>query len=105
MENGEGKKIVKELGYRLLSKELLDRPKKGFQVPIDKWLRTDLKEWAENLLNHENLIAEGYFHADRVSKLLNEHLSGKRNHKNELWAVCMFQAWLDEYKDYIETKI
>jgi len=101
ISGGEGKKIVKDLGYKLINKELLDRPKKGFQVPIDQWIRNDLQEWARDLLQFDKVKREDLFDPNIVQHLLKEHLSGLKNHKNELWCLLMVQSWIREYKPYL----
>ena len=96
--DGQGKWILKEILSQYVPKNLTERPKMGFGVPIDTWLRGPLKDWAENLLNEKRLQEEGYFNSKLVRHKWNEHLSGKRNWQYDLWDVLMFQAWIDENK-------
>ena len=96
IRDGEGKWLLKQLLYKYVPKELIDRPKMGFGVPIDSWLREPLREWAEDLLAKERLEQEGFFNSELVREKWDEHLSGKRNWQHQLWAVLMFQAWKDE---------
>lgn len=93
--NGVTKYPLKSLLYRYVPKELVDRPKKGFSVPLGDWLRSELKEWAEALINREQLEADGYFNSDTVHLLWSEHQLGTRNWAQVLWSILMFQAWLE----------
>jgi len=97
VRGGERKWILKQVMNRYLPSELMDRPKMGFGVPIDSWLRGPLREWAESLLDWDILKKQGLFDADMIHVLWKEHLSGKRNLQSVLWAVIMFQAWYDRY--------
>ncbi len=96
IRNNQGKWILKKTLSQYLPNELIDRPKMGFGVPIDYWLRNSLNEWAENLLDESKLRKEGYFNPKAIRKKWDEHIEGKRNWQHQLWAVLMFQAWLDE---------
>jgi asparagine synthase (glutamine-hydrolysing) len=92
---GDQKKwILKELLYRHVPAELVNRPKMGFGVPIGSWLRGPLKEWAEDLLDPGKLRQDGYLQANVIRQTWQEHLSGRQNHQAKLWAVLMFQSWL-----------
>ncbi len=91
-----GKAVLKNLLYRYMPRELVDRPKTGFGVPLDYWLRGPLRDWAESLLAPERLRREGYFAVEPIQKAWREHLSGKRQWHYHIWDVLMFQAWLNE---------
>ncbi|AFL69152.1 asparagine synthase (glutamine-hydrolyzing) [Sulfurospirillum barnesii] len=92
---GEGKYILKELLYDYVPKKLIDRPKMGFGIPLEHWLRNELKEWAEELLDERRLREEGFFNVPLVRKRWHEHLTCKQNWAYHLWDILMFQAWLD----------
>jgi asparagine synthase (glutamine-hydrolysing) len=95
LRDGEGKWILKKLLHKYVPRPLIERPKMGFGVPLDKWLRGPLQEWAGDLLSEERLRREGYFNVPSVQQKWREHLSGQRNWAYHLWDVLMFQAWQD----------
>lgn len=95
LRNGRGKWILRQLLYQYVPRDLLDRPKKGFSLPIEEWLRGPLREWAEELVCENRLRREGYFQPAIVRKVWEDHLSGQRDFRHHVWAVLMFQSWLD----------
>jgi len=92
---GEGKLILKKILDKHIPSELFNRPKQGFALPIEQWLRGPLVDWAESLIDKSRLDSESYFDSDVVHRKWSEHKSGKRNWQTEIWNVLMFQAWLE----------
>lgn len=96
MRNGGGKWLLRNLLHRHVPKALVERPKMGFGIPIDSWLRGPLREWAAALIDPDRLRREGYLAPEPIQNAWAEHQSGQRNWQYLLWVVLMFQAWLDE---------
>ncbi|WP_338802640.1 asparagine synthase (glutamine-hydrolyzing) [Pseudomonas sp. RSB 5.4] len=95
IRNGKGKWILREVLYRHVPRELIERPKKGFSIPVGAWLRGPLKDWAETLLGEVRLRNEGFFSVPLVRKIWSEHLKGRVDHSTKLWSILMFQAWYE----------
>lgn len=97
LSDGIGKRVLKNILYRYVPKELIERPKTGFGVPIDSWLRGPLRELSERLLDRTLLANDGYFNPDIIVNMWNEHKSGRRNWGYHLWDIIMFQLWLEKH--------
>ncbi|MBU1039541.1 MAG: asparagine synthase (glutamine-hydrolyzing) [Proteobacteria bacterium] len=95
VRSGQGKQALRGLLARYLPLELWDRPKMGFGVPLDAWLRGELKDWAQALIDPARLAREGYFKPAPVARAWGEHQSGRFNRQYRLWPVLMFQSWLE----------
>ena len=96
VRGGRGKWLLRQLLYRYVSRELVERPKQGFGVPIDRWLRGPLRDWAENLLNESRIKREGFLNAKVVTRLWHEYLRSDIGWHYCLWNILMFQAWLEK---------
>ena len=92
---GEGKWLLRQILFRYVPPKLVDRAKTGFAVPIDSWLRGPLREWAEDLLSEERLRRENVFTPAPIRRAWEAHLAGRRNCQYQLWAVLMFQSWME----------
>jgi len=93
---GQSKWLLRQVLYRYVPPALIERPKMGFSVPIDDWLRAPLREWADDLLHRDRLQQQGFLNPEIIQTTWQRHLSGQENHQYPLWNVIMFQAWLAE---------
>ena len=96
IRDGQGKWALRQVLYKYVPRDLIERPKAGFGIPVGEWLRGPLRDWAEDLLNRERLQSEGYLNPTLVRETWQQHLSGRHDWPHHLWSVLMFQAWLDK---------
>lgn len=93
IRDGKGKWLLRQVLGKHVPRELFERPKQGFNVPVGEWMRSSLREWAEDLLDAQHIKEQGLLDADHVRRIWQEHLNGHGNHAEGLWGVLMFQAW------------
>lgn len=98
VQNGESKWILRRMLWRHVPRRLVDRPKRGFAVPISAWIRGPLRDWADGLLNSTRIAREGYLRNELITRRWDAHVSGRADHGMDLWSVLMFQAWLESEK-------
>jgi asparagine synthase (glutamine-hydrolysing) len=94
IRDGRGKHVLRQVLHRYVPRNLVERPKTGFDPPLGAWLRGPLRPWAEDMLDPHRIDDDGFLHAGLVRQRWDEHLSGRRDWDYALWAVLMFQAWL-----------
>ncbi len=98
VQNNQGKQILRNVLYRHVPKHLVDRPKKGFGVPISAWIKGPLREWAEELLSENKLQETNIFETEVIRQRWQEQIKGERNWEYHLWDVLMMQAWAVDNK-------
>ena len=94
VRHGKTKWLLREVLFKHVPRELIERPKKGFGVPVGRWMRGPLRDWAEDLLSKQRLATDGFLNPGTVRKQWRQHRDGKANWGDSLWTVLMFQAWL-----------
>ncbi|HEX9653030.1 MAG TPA: asparagine synthase C-terminal domain-containing protein, partial [bacterium] len=97
MKGTDTKHILKKAMKGILPPEILKRGKEGFSIPIKNWLKNDLKELMLDVLSPQKIKQQGFFNADYVQRLTQEHLTGRENHSHRLWAMMVFGIWHDIY--------
>lgn len=98
IRDGQGKWLLRQVLYQYVPKELIERPKQGFSIPLNSWLRGPLRDWAEALLEKSRVQSEGFLDFGLICKKWHEHQSGQRNWQHWLWNVLMFQSWLEQQR-------
>ncbi len=99
LNNGKGKIILKDLLKKYIPKEYVDRPKMGFSVPIDNWLRGSLSTWAKDILDERKINKFGVLKSSKVKEMMQMHSKNKRNFGTQLWNIIVLQNWLNKYYD------
>lgn len=98
IKGGIGKQLLRDVLARHVPCDLFERPKKGFGVPLAAWLRKDLRDWAESLLDEKRIASQGYINAATVRRMWNNFLDGDDGRSAQVWNTLMFQAWLERWK-------
>jgi asparagine synthase (glutamine-hydrolysing) len=99
IRDGRRKHVLKRVAAGVLPADILNRPKQGFGVPMSVWFRGGLRELFTDTLLSPRAIQRGYFQPAFIRRLIDEHVSGKRNHDFRLWQLVVFERWLDLYAD------
>jgi asparagine synthase (glutamine-hydrolysing) len=97
IRNGQGKYLLRKILSRYIPDSLMERPKTGFGIPLGEWLRGPLREWAEAQLSENRMRREQFLNPAPIRAAWSAHLRGDRNEQYRLWAVLMFQAWLEKW--------
>jgi asparagine synthase (glutamine-hydrolysing) len=98
IQSGQGKRVLRRVLDRYVPRALIERPKQGFAIPVGRWLRGELKDWAAALLDEKRLREQGLFDPATIRKVWDDHQAGRRNNDTKLWTILMAQAWLDAQK-------
>jgi asparagine synthase (glutamine-hydrolysing) len=102
IRNGSSKWILRQVLYKHVPQQLMERPKMGFAVPVGDWIKGSMREWAEQLIDKKRIEEEGYFNAQSVGEMWKQHLLGQCNRTHELWNILMFQAWVENQKSTLQ---
>lgn len=97
IRGGQGKWALRQVLYKYVPQQIIERPKVGFAVPIGHWIRGPLREWAEEMISVDRLARDGFFDPKVVRQIWAEHLSGRKDKMPQLWAILMFQAWYSHW--------
>ena len=101
VRGNSGKHILRKLLAKSVPRELFERPKAGFGIPVGEWIKGPLRPWAEELLDPQRLREQQWFDVDAVRRRWHDHLTGQRNSTPAIWAILMFQAWVEEQKSWL----
>lgn len=97
LKGSSTKDCLREILFKYVPRELIERPKTGFGIPLEEWLRGPLSDWANKLLNRNRLEEEGFFDAEKIAFMWEQHKTGERNWHYLLWDVLMFQIWFEKH--------
>jgi asparagine synthase (glutamine-hydrolysing) len=98
LDRTHGKRLMRSVLYRHLPRDLVDRPKRGFSVPLTDWLKRELRDWAESMLTARSIERDGLLDAGGVRRCWTNFLTGQADHtQTTVWALLMFLAWRDHY--------
>ena len=98
-QNGIKKRILREITHDYIPKELLDRPKMGFAIPIAKWLKNELRDHVEEYLNEDRIEKQGIFNWEFITKLKMDFYKGRKEYDSKLWYFLMFQMWYERWME------
>jgi asparagine synthase (glutamine-hydrolysing) len=99
-----GKLVLRNVLYRYVPKEVMGRPKMGFGIPLNDWLKGPLKKWAGNLLDKGRIVEEGFLNPSIVNATWEDHILGASDNSSRLWSILMFQLWLEERPHLIDAQ-
>lgn len=100
LSGNQGKQVLRSVLNQYVPKHLIDREKAGFAIPVGCWMRNELRDWAESLLDQSRLSNEGFWNTKTVRRKWNDHVAKRGNHEFQLWGILMFQAWYEKNKSF-----
>jgi asparagine synthase (glutamine-hydrolysing) len=99
INKGKGKYILREILKKYVPESMFEKPKKGFNVPLDSWFRLSLKEWAYDTLSEHSIKSQKFFNYQFINRLLKDHSSEKKNNGSKIWNLVVMQTWLNKHFD------